>query len=256
MVVSRGRRNRYSAPTSLSITGSVGQSGRDYVSEQSGSRRHDFISQPVTSPITLGDYTVANLVKMQRTFTAADDTPDTPTASNNYETHSVMNGSKIVNFRSTFRINSVQSGDGIYLDVYSVTTSFADALYLNALFPSTSPVEFEEADVTPSHGGEVQFKAAHPAWTENIYKDRKTLQRYIKHLGTIFVTSEDGGSPSAEFTVNGLPANVRRSQTGMFYGIFFHYSASKNSAATGDVEISQDTSFKEIPADNRLPFKW
>ena len=125
---------------------------------------------------------------------------------------------------------------------------------MNAVYPSECPVEFDE--LTANREGEVRFKSTHVTWTDNVFKNFKGLQRNIKFLGTLFVSSEDGGSPEASFIIRGIPAKVRRSQTGMFYGLMFHYSSTKNSAATQTLDSSMDVNFAELPASNRLPYRW
>ena len=117
------------------------------------------------------------------------------------------------------------------------------------------PIEYQGSGTAIDVQGQVGFKSTHVIWTENTYKNFKGLQRHISLLGTVALTSEDGGAPHAEFTIRGLPPKCRRSQTGMFYGLMYHYSSTKNTTAVADIQISVDTKFNEIPADNRIPFR-
>ena len=50
--------------------------------------------------------------------------------------------------------------------------------------------------------GEVSF--SNNAFTENVYKNFKGVQRNMRFLGTMYMTSEDGGTPSAEFMIQGV----------------------------------------------------
>lgn len=258
MAFRRRSSTRYTAfPANMNVLGSVRNSTRNYKSEGTGSRRHEFIA-PVTelASIDLGDYAPVNLVKMTRSFGSGDDEPPTATASNNYQTASTFNGSTVRGFQAKIKATNTGSGNGVYLDVYMVVTSFSDALWLNSVYPSESPIGMTTTGGTPDQDGEVFFKGSHVIWSENVYKNFKGLQRNIFHLGTMFISSEDGGTPSAEFLINQLPPKVRRMQTGAFFGLFFHYSSTKNSAATATVDASVDIKFDEIPASNRIPFRW
>ena len=132
--------------------------------------------------------------------------------------------------------------------------SFSDALWGDSVYKTSYPLEMV-TDI-PNVEGEVAEKSPHIVWTENIYKSKKGVQMTIKHLGTIYVSSEDGGTPSAQFNIRGAPSKCRRSQTGMFYGLLFHYGSDKNSAATATLDASIDIKFDEVPTSNRLPFEW
>ena len=208
------------------------------------------------APINLGDYATSTLCKFRRSFDGStSDGEPSATASNNYQTNGVMNGSKIGKFRAKVHLSAKGSSAGIYLDVYLTQTSFSDALYADAIYDSSCPVDFNNGtDVWAQ--GEVGFKVPIITWTENNYKSFKGIQRITKFIGTVFLSSEDGGTPSAEFMISQLPAKCRRSQTGMFFGLMLHYSSTKNSEPTANVDASVDISFDEYPASNRLPFKW
>jgi len=249
----RGTRYTTSNPNQ-NVRGGMSDKLRNYVSQQSGARRHQVVGQLHSGALPLGDYVSAVQLKFKRSFDAGNpDVAPTATASNNYQSSSVFNGSQIRNAKWNYKINSQSSGDGIYLDVYTLTYSFGESLYQDAVYKTLCPVEFGE---TLNIEGEVTFKSPDITWTENNFKNYKGLQRHIKKIGTIFVSSEDGGTPSAEFNIVGAPAKCVRSQTGMFYGILFHYSADKNTQATGSFEIIQEFSFDEVPSDNRVPFVW
>ena len=251
------RGSRYAGSNALmNVRGGIGLSGDNYKSNQTAIRRHEFTNKmPSVASIALGDYGTLVLCRNKRSFGAGADDPPTATASNNYQSPSVFNGSAIRGFQASIKLSNQGSGNTKYLDVYSITCSFADGLYNDAIYNSDSLVEFDNgADV--SSQGECTLKATHITFTENSYKNFKGTQRIVKHLGTLTMTSEDGGNPTTEFVIRGLPAKCRRSQTGMFYGLIFHYSSTKNTDATAEFETSADIKFNEIPAENRIPYKW
>ena len=82
---SRGRPQYNARTTNRNVGGALSNSSGNFVSEQSGIRRHEF-----TAPIegmgtmALGDYGELPLVQMARTFDGIDG-PPTATASNNYQ---------------------------------------------------------------------------------------------------------------------------------------------------------------------------
>ena len=253
----RFTRSRFKTfPATQNLTGSPPGSGRDYRSEQTAQRRHEFIAKiPGLQGITLGAFATVDLAQFHRSFGDPDiDDPPTATASNNYQSANVMNGSAIKNFSAQFKFMNTGSSEGFYVDVYEVITSFSESLYMNQVYNTECPIEFLSSPGNAQ--GNVQFKDVLPTWTENIYKNFKGLQRNIHFLGTVFVSSEDGGTPEASFIVSRLPGKCRRSQTGMFYGMMFHYSSTKNTAATASIEASVDISFDEIPSSERVPYKW
>ncbi len=228
--------------------------GRNYVSQASGTRRHELTIGFNQGDIPLGDYVTQVLCRFKRSFDTGDDDPPTPTQSNNYQSTTVFNGSKILDYECKIKIMNQSGGSGTYLDVYLLTASFSDAVWHNTILGSSALYSMQ---TTPSNeAGDTNFISPHPVFTENFYKGSKTMQRTVKQLGTVFVTSEDGGTPQAEFTLRGLPPQVRRSQTGMFYGLLFHYSGDKNTAVTTDLNMTAEIKFKEQPSDNRLPFNW
>ena len=253
------RGTRYTtANASQNITGGVRNSGKNYGSEGSGTRRHEFISKiPGMDSMSLGDYATLQLASFRRSFDAAqiDDEP-AATASNNFQDSRVMNGSKLVGYQCNVKISNTSSSEGSYIDVYSLVTSFYDAQNMDDVYPSETPLQQDLDGVNVGRLGEVSFKSTHVIWTENTYKNFKGLQRHIKYLGTLYTSSEDGGSPEAQFMIKGLPAKCRRSQQGMFYGLMFHYGSDKNSTATASFDASADIKFTEIPSSNRIPFRW
>ena len=252
----RGRSSRYSPGSNLqNIRGSPGNSGNNYRSEQTGTKRHEYI-EPINdmASLNLGDYGFIRLLSFARSFDSGNpDVEDTPTASNNYQTARVMNGSAVKGFQAKIKLANQGSSEPVLLDVYSIVTSFSDSLYLNTVYPNEVPIDYGEV---ANLEGQVNFKGVKVIWAENTYKNFKGLQRNITHLGTITLSSEDGGHPTAEFMINGLPSKVKRSQTGMFYGLLFHYSSTKNTAATVNVISTAEVKFSETPASNRIPYRW
>lgn len=256
MPYSKRSSTRYSSfPANVNVTPGPQHVRSNYKSEQTAVRRHEFISKiPGLRPIDLGDFAQLVLCRFKRSFGAGADDPPTPTASNNYQSTSVFNGSAIRGFTADIKLSNVSSGDTIYIDVYSLVYSFSDSIYQDAVYDTSCPVFFDTSGIDVN--GETKFKVAPITWTENNFNNFKGLQRNIRLLGTVALTSEDGGSPNAEFTIRGLPAKCRRSQTGMFYGLMFHYGASKNTEATQNIESSVAIKFEEIPSSERVPFVW
>ena len=255
----RARRgSRYAgAPANMNVRGGVGNFGANYKSDQTGIRRHQVINPlGALATINLGDYQETILARFNRSFGAGSDDEPTATASNNFQSVSVMNGSAIRKFTAKIKLSNNASSNGVYIDVYELTYSFGESLYQDEVYGAFCPVEFTGTAGGVDERGNVNFKAPHITWTENNYKNFKGLQRHIKFLGTMFISSEDGGTPAAEFMIQGLPAKCRRSQTGMFYGLILHYSSTKNNAATANIDASIEINFEEIPANNRLPFLW
>lgn len=234
---------------------------KNYVSQQSGAKRHQFTADvpcgSVPPALLAGEYAIVPLLKFKRSATGVvDDVPLAPTASNNYQTSNVFNGGKIVNFHATVRIKN-RAAIGGYLDVYQVALSFYDALVWDTLFPTACPVQIDTTTVGPADlRGQVTTKAMTTTLiVENTINNYKFLQHYIKKMGTIFITNEDGGN-GGEVTINidKVPAKCRRSQTGMFWGLFLHNNSDKNGAETLTLDCTVEESFDEIPSDNRLPF--
>ncbi len=247
--------SRYSgAPAGMNVRGGVSNFNRSYKSEGAGIRRHQVISTIAgLDSIALGDTATATICRFKRSFDATADGEPTPTASNNFQSFSVMNGSKIQKLTAKIKINNQGSATGIYLDVYEVVTSFSDALFMETTYPAESPVTYDSG-VDIDSQGEVSFSGN--AFTENIYKNFKGIQRNMRFLGTMYMTSEDGGTPSAEFMIQGAPPKCRRSQTGMMYGLVFNYSSTKNTTALATMDASIEVNFEELPASNRIPYKW
>ena len=100
----RGGRSgsRYAGSSALmNVRGGIGNSGDNYKLSGSGIRRHEIIAKIAgLDTIALGDYAIVHLTHMNRTFGVGEDEPPTANASNNFQTASVMNGSKIVSFQA------------------------------------------------------------------------------------------------------------------------------------------------------------
>lgn len=228
----------------------------NYTSEQSGIRRHDRAITQSGSDVT-GVYKVIDLCRFTRTFDPGSTSDDEPTASagNNYASGRVMNGSKVVDFRANFTVSNNSTSVGCYIDVYTIALAFWDGLIWKSIQDATCPIAFSETGGVGSTKGEVTTKTpAAGLITAQNYRDFKHIQHYMKHLGTIYLTPDDGGSSATSFSLNGLPAKCRRSQTGMFYNLFFVNDTIKNSSVSIDYKVVSDISFKEIPSVNRLPY--
>ena len=256
----RGGRNPrgYGRPNNLNTSsGASYASSRNYGGELTGTRRHNVTETAGVSAGMLGDYTTMDLVKMRRTFSTTEaDIEPTATSSNNFSTTDTMNGSRVSNYECIVRMQNKDSDQGVYLDVYALTTSFFTAANSQLVNDSESILEFTDAVGTSDRRGEVAPKGTHIIFSESAYKARKQTQSFQKLLGTIYLSSEDGGSPQSTFTIRGVPPQVRRMQTGAYYGLMFHLDSIKNSGNNYDYDISGEISFMEHPSSNRLPYKW
>ena len=100
------RGSRYAGSSAMmNVRGGIGQSGGNYKSEGTGIFRHEFISKiPGLESIALGDYSTIRLLRFKRSFNQAEpDDPPVPTASNNYQSPNVFNGSSIRQFQASPR---------------------------------------------------------------------------------------------------------------------------------------------------------
>lgn len=236
---------------------------RQYGSELTGTRRHQFIAQPVAPAAGVGvvapnEWLGFELASFKRTFDAGvtDDSPPTPTASNNYQTPDVFNGSKIHNFSAKIKIQNVSASNSAIWDVYEFALSFYDVLLWRQIQPATCPLRFSVVGSPGATQGEVTWMSPIDATTvlSNTIKNFKFIQHYMHHKGTVTLTPTDGGQPNAEININRLPPKCRRSQTGMFYGILLHNDSNKNDSNTLNSDASVEVSFNETPSDNRLPY--
>lgn len=254
-----GKHSSMRVANTLATTTRAPSGQKNYVSQQSGSKRHQYTGLPLGTPQTLTAGLYFNFPLLRFTRSAAggtNDVPPSPTASNNYTTFEVFNGSKIVNYNGKIRIKNRASIGG-YLDIYVVAVSFYDVLVWNTLFPTACPFTFDTTTTGPADKrGEVGEKAiTNTLIVDNTIKNYKFLQHYIKNIGTVFVTNEDGGN-GGEVTIdiNRIPSKCRRSQTGMAWYVLFHNNSDKNGSETLNLDATIDVSFEEIPSDNRLPY--
>lgn len=255
----RSRGSRFGVNQSTQSGSRAVSAQPSYVTQQSGTKRHQVQSVGSPAPIALlaGEYFKFQLLRFARSAAGGtDDVPPSATASNNYQSTVVFNGSKIRNYNSTIRIKN-RGAIGGYLDVYECALSFFDVLVWDTIQTSTCPFTFDSTTVGPADlRGAVAFKTMTSTLiVKNTIHNFKFVQHYIKARGTIFVTNEDGGNGGeVTINVNRVPAKCRRSQTGMMWALFFHNDSDANGAETLALDATMDTSFEEIPSDNRLPF--
>lgn len=254
-----GRRSSISVnPTSRSAYG-ANRGQKSYVSQQSGSERHEFQQLSTGTPLTLtaGLYFFFTLLRFVRSASGGtNDVPLSPTASNNFQTPNVFNGGKIINYNGKISIKNRGAVSG-YLDVYQVNVSFYDVLVWNTLFPTGCPFTIDTTTTGPADlRGRVDGKTITSTLiVKNNIKNFKFLQHYIKPMGSVFVSNEDGGNGGeVTININRVPPKCRRSQTGMLWAIMFHNDSDKNGSETLVLDATLDTSFEVIPTDNRLPF--
>lgn len=232
----------------------------NYVPLQSGGRRHEFSTAAFPAPaafpaLAAGEYFGHILCAFERTFGSGDDEEPTATASNNYQTPRVMNGSKIQNFQAKISIKN-RSNIGGFLGVYRIALSFYDALVWNTLISGSCPVTMDTTTTAPDERGKVSTKTVTTTLvTKNNWNNYKTVQHYMEYLGDIQIPTEDAGNSGlVEIMVNDIPPKCRRSNTGMFYMYLFHNDSDQNGAETLQINSVADISFDEIPSDQRLPW--
>lgn len=196
------------------------------------------------------------LLQFQRTFDVGvtNDVPPTATASNNYQSIKVFNGSKVSNFQAVFRLVNTGASLPANLDVYTIALSFYDALVWNTVLSANCPVTFNTTGGAGDNRGFVDWKTMTATIiTDNQYKSFRFIQHFMKKLGTITIGNSDTDN-EVVFTLNRVPGKCVRSQTGMFYGIVFHNEASKNNGQTVNINPFMELSFVETPSENRLPY--
>ncbi len=244
----------------FSPRGSQGLTTRQapYVYNQSTSKRHDYEQQVHNGTLNGGQYIFLEMLKFKRSFNpAAQDEEDTPTDANNYQTASVMNGSKIVDYQTRIRIinreltNAAQI-KSFFLDVYQIALSFWDAKIwqdIDVSTPQTALVS-QNTSAASFEAGEVDERTPHPVLSPNTVKNFRFHQRYMQKLGTVEIPSQGSNTIS----INRVPAKCRRANNGMYWALVFHNADSLNGANQIDLTMTQDVSFKEIPSERRLPY--
>ena len=142
-----------------------------------------------------------------------------------------------------------------YLNIYEYGFSFSDVAYADLLFPGEFPFNFNSTGI---NAGQVLNDAVSINFNDTAWRNFKTLQRYIRKVGTLNLGTHDAGDRGiAELNFSGTPPKCRRSQTGMKHGIIIQNDLvlnQGNEAFNGT--ITQQTNFDEIPAEDRLPYRW
>lgn len=232
---------------------------KDYGPRQSGLRRHQFTSGGLNGFLVMaaGAYGQVELLTFRRTFSgAADDVEPTPTASNNFQTTQVMNGSYISRYRAVINIENSDNTKGTYLDVYEVQVSFWDVFLWNSIFPTQCPYTFDNTGVgPPDTRGFVAPKAITSTLiVENTIKNHKFLQHFIKHRGTIYIGALGQDNNKAQVVIDRVPPKVRRSNNGMHWGLLFHNNSDKNGALGANFVATCEYDFDEIPSSDRIEY--
>lgn len=230
-------------------------SGSNYSAPESGTRRHELtttVNLGVPNVLVTDGYFVFDLLKFKRTFNPAiADTPPTADASNNFQTVTVFNGSRVENYKANISLKNNSTSVPSCLDVYEVCLSYYDAFIWNSIFPTACPVTFSQV---ANLEGEVDLKAMVTSLVAtNQIKNFKFLQHYIQYRGQIDFEAI-GGNTSVQIDINRVPPKCARSQTGMYWGLFFKNNPSKNASQSINITAAKEFSFDEIPSDRRLPF--
>lgn len=228
-------------------------SGKSDTRHPSGSVwRHQFTDAATHTTATLieiGKYAYLRMLAFERSFGGTADTPPTPVGNtNNYASTRVFNGSMVRRYHCKITLKN-ESTNPIYLEVFQVAVSFHEALIWKTVWDAACPLTFNST-LGAVNGGEVGEKTiALGLVDQQTILDSKFLQRFIKKLGTVVVPATTAGVP-AEIVVNSVPPKCRRSQTGMYWGLFF---ANEGKANNGDVScrIVGEFNFDEVPGATR-----
>lgn len=251
--LSRNANRRRGTPTSTTNT------QRNYSSRATSTRRHEFVATHLTGNLTGGSHIPIEMLAFKRTFSATvEDVEPTPTAGNNFQSTSVMNGSRINNYQSRILINNLEGSEtsgtmkGAYLDVYEIVLSFFDG-YLWEEFDTgasqASLINFNQSTAS-INAGEVEFLTTQPTLSRNNVMNNKFTQQYLRHAGRVWVPQGE----TAVLPFSMAPPKCRRSNSGMFWGIVLHNDAVINQNTNLALQVSQEISFDEVPSDERLPF--
>lgn len=258
-----GSRSSHTSMRTLRRSGSTLNNQTDYGYQGTGTLRHEFRSQHdsefVSNTLASGKYQMVDMLRFKRSFsTTVPDVPPTPTNGNNYQTSTVFNGSLVRDFSKIFTIKSLEGTDNntslksFTLDIYQLAFSFWDAFIYEEAgnAPGLDPITDFDNIASSENAGEVEFDSTPTLFTANGVKNSKFIQHYVKLIGSV----EIGPGQSVNLAVNRIPAKCRRANSGMFWGLIFHNDTIKNNGAAFNGAINSETSFKEIPTDNRLSF--
>lgn len=244
-------------------SGAPSQSGSisklpDFARPTGGVRRHQFRANANYNPapggptITQNEYAYVQLARFRRTFgSPTADVDPTPTAgTNNFGTTDIMNGSRIGRYNCKITLENVGGADATYLDVYMSALSFHEAKIWDTVYGAACPVsqnttygDVQGGIVTPDTPGVGKVDA-------QTIRESRFVQRFIKNLGMITIPAQGDNGGTAEININVVPPKCRRSQSGMWWGIFFANDALRNQGDRS-VRIIADYNFDEIPNASR-----
>lgn len=224
---------------------------KNYTSLQSTTKRHQLQASLASfASILAGEYAPLPLIRFERN----SGTPPAATASNNYQNTQVFNGGSVRNFKCDIYAKSLSSTTTFKIDVYAVALSFYDALVWDTVISTACPVQFS---VAAGSEGEVTNKAVSATLiAPNTIANYKFVQHYMKKIGSLILAPTDSGTTTATMTLKGVPPKCRRSNLGMFYGLYFHNDSSTNAAANFTGTLEYNISFDEIPSENPMPYLW
>lgn len=221
-----------------------------------GVRRHQFRQNADYNPtpggpqITQQEYARVVLANFIRSDTAVANVDPTPTTgTNNFPTTEVMNGSYLNRYKCKIQLTNLASSY-TYLDVYMCALSFFDARTWEQVYNAASPVT-QNVTFAAVHGGEVVSKTPGVGQVDaQTIRESKFVQKYMKQLGTIELNNVGESGSVQEFIIDRIPPKCRRSQTGMYWAIYFANDALKNQGDRS-VRIVADYDFDEIPSTTR-----
>lgn len=238
-VYSKHSGNTYRPTDVAGFRDSYGLKGGSY-------RRHDYNAEGAAT-LALDSYFAVNLLRFERAAL-------TPTASNNYQTPSVENGSAISDFRASIKIKT-EAALPVLIDVYEIQTSFFDVLTWNTVQPTNCPVTFS---VVALAEGEIDQKAMVSTLIDsNAIANFRFVQHYIKHKGTLEFGTSASDQNVQELIMDSIPPKCVRSNLGMSWTLYFKFATLKNNAAlTFPYKFALENSFIEqaIPTGDQLPY--
>lgn len=218
--------------------------GANYNTKSSSVLRHEWTAT-VTQVLALGDYAAVNLLRMVRPATVA-------TASNNFQTPAVNNGSRVEDFMAKIQIKN-NSAAAVILDVYEICLSFFDAAIWNLIQTTACPVT-QDTTAASANAGEVTYKPMVSTLVlPNSIANYQFVNHFIKHKGQLEFGASGADNSVQEIIIDAVPPKVKRANCGMFWGIVLKLDSDKNNSAM-TMLYNKQQKFMEIPNDNALPF--
>ena len=154
------------------------RSGNNFKSEGTGIRRHNFQANIASGNMAIdsGNWLGINGVLFKRTFDTGPDDDPVPTASNNYDTPNVMNGSNVYNFQSSIKIQN-EGAQPHYFNIYQVSLSFGDTEYTRSVYTTKFPYTMQPSGSLDS-GRVTHTTPEDNIFTDSVWRSFVGLQRH------------------------------------------------------------------------------